>query len=140
MVCDGSKSFKIAAKGPISSHRVAGPIGQATRCDAAIPQRNVLQPLRCIKIPCDARRCIFQHVGNSALDFGISQLFTTRFSNGLHHNAGNLMSFPVMCVSKRKHAIVSSRLATTFQGDTCNGLRCSASESQQNGPIVWPGL
>ena len=26
MVCDGSKSFKIAAKCPIISHRVAGPI------------------------------------------------------------------------------------------------------------------
>ena len=25
MVCDGSKSFNIAAKCPISSHRVAGP-------------------------------------------------------------------------------------------------------------------
>ena len=58
-----------------------------------------LMPLRCSQITCDALRCIFQHVGNSAPDFGISQLFTTRFSNGFHHNAGNLMSFPLMCVS-----------------------------------------
>ena len=68
-------------------------IGPVTRCDAAHLEWNVLKPLRCIKIACDALRCIYHHVGNLAPDFGISQLFLFRFSNGLHHCNDHLISF-----------------------------------------------
>ena len=74
-------------------------IGPATRCDAAlvIPRWDVPKPLRCIKIACDALRCIFQHVGNLALDFGISQLHIIRFLNGFQHHDGIIMLFHVIC-------------------------------------------
>ena len=48
-------------------------MGPAPRCDATHSRQNVLKPLRCMKIACDALRCIFQHVGNFAPDGGISQ-------------------------------------------------------------------
>ena len=73
--------------------------GPATRCDATHPRRNVTKTLRCIKIACDALRCIFQHVGSFAPDNGISQLFIVRFSNGFQHDNGHLMSFLMMCDS-----------------------------------------
>ena len=52
------------------------------------------------KIACDTLRCIFQHVGNFAPIFGISQPIIFRFSKGFYHNAGDLMSFHLICVSK----------------------------------------
>ena len=73
--------------------------GPATRCDTGHLRWDVLKPMRCIKIACDALRCIFQHVGNFAPDFEISQPIIIRFSNGFYHNAGDLMSFHVICVS-----------------------------------------
>ena len=69
--------------------------GPATRCDIAHLRWDVLKPLRCIKIACDVLRCILQHVGNFSPDFGIS-LFIVRFSIGLHHCDGHVMSFHVM--------------------------------------------
>ena len=75
-------------------------IGPATHCDAILPQWEVLMSLRCIKIACDDLRCIFQHVGNLALDFGISQLHVIRFSNGFQHHDGVLMVFHVICEFK----------------------------------------
>ena len=66
-----------------------GSIGPATRCDATHPRWNVLKPLRCIEITCDALRWVFQHVGISAPDFGISLLFIVRCSNGLDHCDGH---------------------------------------------------
>ena len=72
-------------------------IGPATRCDAAYLRWGVLKPLRCIKISCDALRCIFQHVGNFSPDFGISQLPIVRFSNGFQQNDGHLIHFHVIC-------------------------------------------
>ena len=72
-------------------------IGPATRCDATHPQQNVLKPLRCIKIACDALRWIFQHVGSFAPDGGISQLITVRFSNGFQYNDGHFMNFDLIC-------------------------------------------
>ena len=68
-------------------------IGPATCCDATHPRWNVLKPLRCIKIACDALRWVFQHVGISAPDFGISLLFIVLFSNGLDHCDGHLIGF-----------------------------------------------
>ena len=64
--------------------------GPATRCDAAHLRWDVLKPPRCIKIACDALQCIFQHVGNFSPDFGISQLYIVRFSNGFQQNDGHL--------------------------------------------------
>ena len=76
-------------------------LGPATRCDTIIHLRwDVLKPMPCIKIACDALRCIFQHVGNFAPDFVISQQIIIRFSNGFYHNAGYLMGFHLICVSK----------------------------------------
>ena len=72
------------------SHTTKGP---ATRCDATHPRRNVRKPLRCIKIKCDALRCIFQHVGNFAPDGSISQLITVQFSNGFQYYDGHFTSF-----------------------------------------------
>ena len=126
MVCDGSKSFKIAAKCPISSHRVAGPIGPATRCDAVLPRWDVPIHLRCPKIACDGRRCIFQHVGNFAPDFGISQPLIVRFSIGLQYSDGHSIGFPVIYDSKLpvKYFLLPSQRWTsqenieTFHRDT----------------------
>ena len=42
-------------------------------------------------------RCIFQHVGNFAPDFGISQACIVRFSNGFLHDNKHLISVLVMC-------------------------------------------
>ena len=39
-------------------------LGPATRCDAANPRRDVLEPQQCIKIACDALQITFQQVGN----------------------------------------------------------------------------
>ena len=72
--------------------------GPATRCDAVYPRCDVPMYLRCIKITCDALQCIFQYVGNFAHDFGISQLFTVRFSNGFYHNDRHLMGFHLIYV------------------------------------------
>ena len=44
---------------------------------------------------CDGLRCIFQHVGNFAPDFGISQLFSVRFPNDFQQNDGNVINFHV---------------------------------------------
>ena len=52
----------------------------ATRLDALHPQWDVSKLMRYIKIACNALQCIFQHVGISAADFGISQPFIIRFS------------------------------------------------------------
>ena len=79
------------------SYTLLQSIGPATRCDATHPRWNVLKPLRCIKIACDVLRCIFQHVGNLSPDFGISQLYIVRFSNGFQQNDGHLMYFHVIC-------------------------------------------
>ena len=71
---NGNKIFNTESNDMIiilSSHISLGP---ATRCNAIHPQRKVLKPLRCIKIACDALRCIFQQVGHFSPDFGISQL------------------------------------------------------------------
>ena len=73
--------------------------GPATRCDAVHPRWDVPMHLRCSKIACDALRCIFQHVGNFAPDFGIS-VYLYIWSNPFLHNGGNLMSFHLICVSK----------------------------------------
>ena len=48
---------------------------------------------------CNVLQCIFQHVGNIAPNFGISQIFTIQFSNGLHNSDENVMSFHLICVS-----------------------------------------
>ena len=45
MVCDGSKSFKIAAKCPISSHRVAGPIRSLVGRDREVSQMAIFPAL-----------------------------------------------------------------------------------------------
>ena len=74
--------------------------GPATRCDIAYLRWGVPNLLRCRKIVFDALRCIFQHVGNFAPDFGISQPFIIRFSNVFYHNDGDLMSFHLACVLK----------------------------------------
>ena len=42
--------------------------------------------LQCKKIAFDAVRYIFQHVGNIAPTFELSQLFIMRFSNSFYHN------------------------------------------------------
>ena len=55
MVCDGlrwSYNLKIAGNRPISSQRVAGPLGPSTSCDAAHLRWDVLKHLQCIKIYC----------------------------------------------------------------------------------------
>ena len=70
-------------------------IGPATRCDAAHPRWDVLKHLRCIKIACDVLRCIFQHVGIFAFDFGISQSFIIQFPNGFQHCDGYLINIHV---------------------------------------------
>ena len=72
-------------------------LGPATSCNAAHPRWDILIHLRCCKITCDGLRCIFQHVGNFAPDFRISQLNIVRFSNGLQHSDGYLTDFPVVC-------------------------------------------
>ena len=82
MGCDAPRTLKIAAKWSISSHRVAGPIGPATRCNVAHLRCGLPKPLRCRKIACDALRCKFQHVGNFAPDIGISHLFIVQFPSG----------------------------------------------------------
>ena len=76
------------------------PQDPATRCDAAYLRWDVLKPLRCRIMACDALRCKFQHVQYFAPDFGISQLFIIRFRNGLQHCDGDLISFQVICDSK----------------------------------------
>ena len=48
------------------------------------------------KIVCDALRCKFQHFQYFAPDFGISQVFSIRFSNSLRHCDKDLMSFYVI--------------------------------------------
>ena len=48
------------------------------------------------KRACDALRCKFQNVQYFAPDFGISQLFIIRFSNGLQHCDGDALSFQVI--------------------------------------------
>ena len=65
-------------------------------CDAEHLRWDVLRPLCCINIACDELRCIFQHVGNFTPDFGISQLFIVRLSNGLHLCDDHLISFHKM--------------------------------------------
>ena len=55
MVCDASGSSKSQENGMC---------GRALRPKHS--QLNVLKPLRCVNIACDALRCIFQHVGNFA--------------------------------------------------------------------------
>ena len=90
----------VALKHPIVGvqHRSVwlGLIGPVTRCDATHPRQNVLKTLRCIKIACDGLQWVFQHVGISAPDFGISLLFIVRFSNGLDHCDGHLIGFHLM--------------------------------------------
>ena len=102
-------SFEPLHRRCAASQPVAGPIGPATRCDAKRPTTrceaahlrvDVLKPLRYIKITCDELRCIFQHVGISAPDFGISQLFIIRLSNGLQYCDEDAMPFHVICDSK----------------------------------------
>ena len=70
------------------------------RCDVVHLRWDVPKPLRYIKITCDVLRCIFQHVGISAPDFGISKLFIIRFSNGLQYCDGDSIPFHVICNSK----------------------------------------
>ena len=70
-------------------------LSPATRCDAAHLRWGVPKHLRCRKMACDALGCKFQHVQYFAPDFGISQLFSIRFSNGLQHSDGDLISFQV---------------------------------------------
>ena len=53
-----------------------------------------------IKMTCDMWRCIFQHVGISALDVGISQPFIILFSIELQHCDGYFISYHVICESK----------------------------------------
>ena len=72
-------------------------IGPATRCDAVNPRWDVPMHLRCRKIACDALRWRFQHVGNFAPDFGITQLYIVRFSNRFQQNDGHLIYFHVIC-------------------------------------------
>ena len=69
-------------------------------------------PRRCSKIPCDGLRCIFQHVGNFAPDFGIPRLFIIQSPNGLQHSDGHSIDFPVMCDSKLsvKNFVLPSQL------------------------------
>ena len=43
---------------------------------------------------CIVLRCIFQHVGIFAADFGISQAFIIRFSNGFQRVCSIAMFFP----------------------------------------------
>ena len=58
------------------------------------------QPVAGSKITCDVLRCIFQHVGISAPDFGISKLFIIRFLNGLQYCDADSIPFHVICDSK----------------------------------------
>ena len=55
--------------------------GLATHCDIVHLRWDVPKSLQCIKIACDALRCIFQHVGNLAPDFGIFQNHQLNISN-----------------------------------------------------------
>ena len=71
-------------------------IGPATCCDVAHLRWDVHKTLPCIKIACDGLRCIFEHVGNLAPDFGIFQLFTFRFPRDFQQNKGNLIYFLVI--------------------------------------------
>ena len=75
---------------------------------------------QCRKIACDALRCIFQHVGNFALDFGISQPIIIRFSNGFYHNAGDLMSFYLIRVSKVCVIFLNAIAAMRIAGENGN--------------------
>ena len=79
---------------------ISDSIGPATRCDAAHLRWGVPKPLRCRKIARDTLRCKFQHVGNFAPDFGISQLFIIRFSNGLQYCDEDSILFHVIRDSK----------------------------------------
>ena len=74
--------------------------GPATRCDAALPRWDIPIHLRCTKIACDGLLCIFQHVGNFAPDFGISQPLIVRFTIGLDYSDGHSIGFPVIYDSK----------------------------------------
>ena len=121
--------------------------------------------LRCTKIACDGLRCIFQHVGNFAPDFGISQPLTVRFSIGLQYSDGHSIGFPVIYDSKLpiKYFFLPSQRWTsqenieTFQCEKQIGhtaaifeailaMVCDASKSlksQGNGLFyrnVWLGL
>ena len=89
-----------SSRSQLKSQRVAAPIGPATRCDAAHLRWGVSKLLRCKKNACDVLRCIFQHVGIFAPDFGISQLHILRFSNGFQHHDGVLMLFHLICELK----------------------------------------
>ena len=78
-------------------------------------------------------------------DFGISQLFNIRFSNGLQYYDGDFISFDVKCDSEFLNYMFLITVATMnitgerenipswvadwphccdFEGDTCDGLRC----------------
>ena len=52
------------------------------------------------KITCDAQRCIFQHVGDLAPDFRISQILVVRFSYDFQYNDGHFITFYLRCESK----------------------------------------
>ena len=90
-----SRTFKIAAKCPHPSHHVARPYRSTSHAILRHCSTFRMHHRRCEAL----QRCIFQHVGNFAPDFGISQLFTIRFSNHFHHNAGNVMNFNLVGIS-----------------------------------------
>ena len=54
MACDASRRVKIAAKCPISSHRVAGPLSQQIMCDFGASQHRWNTPSQvCSIVACD---------------------------------------------------------------------------------------
>ena len=88
-------------------------------------------------------RGIFQHFGNFAPDFGISQLLIVPFSNGLQHSGSHAICFPVVCDPEISiKYLVAMDIAREYRndpsweaawphccdclGDTCDGLRWSA--------------
>ena len=75
-------------------------LGPGTGCDTVHLRWAFPKLLRYIKIACHVLQCIFQHVGNSAPNFGISQLFIVRFSNGFQHDNKHLINSLVIFNSK----------------------------------------
>ena len=55
------------------------------------------------KITCNALRCIFQRVGNTAPDFEISLLCIVQFPNGLQHYDWHLINIHIICKEPAKY-------------------------------------
>ena len=72
-----------------------GGYGPATLCDAAYPRPMGRSEARVMHQ--NRMRCIFQHVGNLAPNFRISQLSILRFLSGFQQNGELLILFHMIC-------------------------------------------